>query len=65
MNRETWTFDYPTEQILGAVHEKLDFHSQQLQFWQAKREEIAATIRSEGIEINEKRGFGFSGGRRG
>lgn len=54
MKREQWTFEYPTEQILEVVKGKLELHNQQLEFWQRKREEVMTTIRSEGIEVNEK-----------
>lgn len=54
MKRDKWSFEYKPEQILEAVAEKINFHNQQLEFWQNKREEIISTIRAEGIEINEK-----------
>lgn len=54
MLRNDWKFDYTAPQLAEAVRAKLDFNNQQLNFWLGKRSEILATIKSDGIEVNEK-----------
>ena len=50
MQRTDWTFQYRASQIAEATRSKIDYHQERLTFWKAKREEVLATIRAEGIE---------------
>lgn len=54
MRRNEWTFQHAAGQIAEATRSKIDYHQTQLAFWKDKREEVIATIRSEGIEVDEK-----------
>ena len=54
MLRNDWCFDYPASTRSEAAAEKLAFHHERLDWWKAKRTEVMATIRSEGLEIDEK-----------
>ena len=54
MQRTDWTFQYRASQIAEATRSKIDYHQERLTFWKAKREEVLATIRAEGIEVDEK-----------
>ena len=54
MQRNDWKFDYTAPQLAEATNDRIGFHDAQLTFWNAKREELLATIKSEGIEVNEK-----------
>lgn len=59
MLRDDWKFDYTATQLADAAREKITFHEGQLDFWKKKRAEIMATIKDEGIEINEKIALAF------
>ncbi|MCA9229709.1 MAG: hypothetical protein KIS63_00255 [Caldilineales bacterium] len=59
MQRKEWKFDYPAPQLGDAAHAKVSFHAEQIDFWMKKREDLMATIREEGIEINEKIALGY------
>ena len=54
MLRKEWKFDYTAPQLAQAAVEKTAFHTKQLDFWMSKRSEIMASIKEEGLEINEK-----------
>ena len=54
MQRNDWTFQHTASQIAEATRGKIDYHQERLTFWKAKREEVLATIRLEGIEVDEK-----------
>lgn len=54
MLREKWEFSYTAEQLAEATAKKLAFHQERLVWWKEKRLAVMATIRSEGLEINEK-----------
>ena len=54
MLRDNWKFEYASVDLARAATAKIAFHDEQLAFWKAKREEVVATIRSEGIEVDEK-----------
>jgi len=59
MQRKEWKFNYSAPQLAEAARAKIDYHSEHLGFWMKKREELMATIREEGIEINEKIALGY------
>ena len=54
MLREKWDFSYTAEQLSQATAKKLAFHQERLAWWKDKRLSVMATIRAEGLEINEK-----------
>jgi len=54
MLRNEWKFDYTAARIAEAAVVKIAYHKERLAYWKAKREEVLQTIRSEGIEIDEK-----------
>jgi len=54
MLREKWEFEYTAAQLSDATVLKLEFHKERFEWWKDKRTTVMATIRSEGIEINEK-----------
>jgi hypothetical protein len=54
MQRTDWNFQYRASQIAEATRSKIDDHQARLTFWKANREAVLATIRLEGIEVDEK-----------
>jgi hypothetical protein len=54
MQREQWKFDYTAAKLAEAAGIKISYHDERLGFWKHKREEVIATIRAEGIEVDEK-----------
>ena len=53
MLRENWEFEYTAAQLNEAATKKMEFHGERLVWWKDKRASVMATIRAEGIEINE------------
>ena len=54
MLRKDWCFDYTASKLSEAATEKQAFHQERLDWWKAKRMAVMNTIRSEGLEIDEK-----------
>ena len=54
MLRKDWGFDYTANKLAEAASTKMAFHQERLDWWKAKRQEVMGTIRSEGLEIDEK-----------
>ena len=54
MLRQDWGFDYTAAKLAEAADQKKAFHHERLDWWKAKRLEVMATIRAEGLEIDEK-----------
>jgi hypothetical protein len=54
MLRQDWGFDYTATKLADAADLKKAFHQERLDWWKAKRLEVMTTIRSEGLEIDEK-----------
>jgi len=54
MQRDEWKFDYTAGRLAQAAAEKVAYHQDRLQFWRTTREGVMATIRAEGLEIDEK-----------
>ena len=54
MLRKDWCFDYTASRLSEAATKKQVFHQERLDWWKAKRIEVMNTIRSEGLEIDEK-----------
>lgn len=61
MNRASWKFTYTADKLLEAATAKKNFHADRLDWWANKRKEVEATIRSEGIEIDESVAVGAIG----
>lgn len=53
MNRDEWKFTYTADKLFGAAEAKKAWHMERLKWWSDKRKDVEATIRSEGIEIDE------------
>jgi len=53
MQREKWCFTYTAAQLAEASTEKILHHEERLNFWKSRRETVIATIRSDGIEVDE------------
>jgi hypothetical protein len=60
MQRNEWKFAYEANALADAAQSKIAYHAEHLEFWKRKREEVMATIRDEGIEINEKIALAYS-----
>ena len=54
MLRKDWGFDYTATKLAEAAAIKMVFHQERLDWWKTKRQEVMGTIRSEGLEIDEK-----------
>lgn len=54
MLRQDWGFDYTATKLAEAAAQKQAFHQERLDWWKTKRLEVMNTIRSEGLEIDEK-----------
>ena len=54
MLRQDWGFDYTANKLANASDQKKAIHQERLDWWKAKRLEVMNTIRSEGLEIDEK-----------
>ena len=54
MLRKDWGFDYTATKLAEAAATKMVFHQERLDWWKTKRQEVMGTIRSEGLEIDEK-----------
>lgn len=54
MRREEWRFEYVAGTLAEAADFKMRFHDKRLEWWKERRREVMDTIRSEGVEIDEK-----------
>lgn len=54
MQRNEWGLEYTASKLAQAAASKLAFHDERLAFWKAKKDEVWATIRHEGLEVDEK-----------
>jgi len=59
MQRTDWKFDYTAARLAAAADEKVAHHTERLAFWRQKREDVLATIRADGLEIDEKIVVGY------
>ena len=59
MQRNEWKFEFTAAKLAQAAQSKIAHHQTRLEFWRAKREEVLATIRAEGLEIDEKIVMGY------
>jgi hypothetical protein len=51
---QDWDFDHTATKLADAADQEKAFHQQRLDWWKAKRIEVMTTIRSDGLEIDEK-----------
>lgn len=54
MQRNEWKFEYTASKLADAAQAKIVWHTERLDWWKNKKEEVFATIRSEGLEVDEK-----------
>lgn len=54
MLRSEWKFPYRAQTLAAAAESKLAYHDERIKWWTAKRAEVMATIRAEGIEVDER-----------
>ena len=54
MLREAWKFPTPAARLAEAAQAKLAYHDERVQWWTDKRAQVMATIRAEGLEIDER-----------
>ena len=54
MLRDEWKFEYAADQIAIGVQTKIAYHAERLAYWKGKREQVMASIRADGLEIDEK-----------
>ena len=59
MKRDEWKFEYTAARLAEAADAKISHHGERLAFWKGKRDEVLATIRAEGLEIDEKIVVGY------
>ena len=55
MLRKEWKFDCTASKLPEAAQGKIGYHQERFTFWKDKREEVLATIRSEGARIRHCR----------
>lgn len=63
-NRVKWEFSYAADKLLEAATAKNKFHTERLDWWGKKKEEVMTTIKAEGLEIDESVAFGYSNSAR-
>ena len=51
MLRDDWKFEYPAGRLAAAATDKVTCHRERLAFWRSTREQVMATVRSEGLDI--------------
>ncbi len=54
MQRNEWKFEYTASKLADAAQAKIVWHTERLDWWKNKKEVVFATIRSEGLEVDEK-----------
>jgi hypothetical protein len=52
-NRMQWRFPYQAGALVVAATERREHHAGRLKWWEGKNQEVKATIRAEGIDIDE------------
>ena len=48
MQRNEWKFEYTASKLAEAAQDKINWHKERLDWWKNKKEEVFASIRSEG-----------------
>jgi hypothetical protein len=59
MIRKEWKFEYTANKLAEAAQAKVNWHTERLEWWRNKKNEVFATIRKEGIEVDEKISLAF------
>ena len=59
MIRKEWKFEYTAIKLAEAAQAKVNWHTERLEWWRNKKNEVFATIRKEGIEVDEKISLAF------
>ena len=54
MQRTDWKFDYTATKLGEAAQAKINWHTDRLEWWKTKKDQVFATIRKEGLEVDEK-----------
>lgn len=54
MQRKEWEFEYTASKLAEAAQAKVKWHNERLEWWKNKKNEVFATIRKEGLEVDEK-----------
>lgn len=54
MLRDEWKFEYGATKLFEASQAKREFHRERIDWWKGKKDQVLQTIRSEGLEIDEK-----------
>lgn len=60
MLRNEWKFEYRAVKLADAAGIRAAFHRDRLDWWKARKDKVLDTIRSEGLEIDEKIVLEFS-----
>lgn len=60
IKRNEWTFNYTTKQLEQATLQKVEFHSNKVNWWKSKQQETMQKVRDSGIEIKESLAEGYS-----
>lgn len=53
MQRKDWKFDYTGSKLAETAGAKMAFHAERIDWWKKKKDEVLATIRAEGLEVDE------------
>ncbi|MFO1220946.1 MAG: hypothetical protein U1E89_21490 [Burkholderiaceae bacterium] len=60
MQRSNWNFEYDAPKLSEAAGRQLAFHTERLDFWLKKRQDVMTKIRSEGgIDVDERIVLGY------
>lgn len=54
MLRNEWKFEYSAAKLADAASTRAARHRDRLEWWRARKDKVLETIRSEGLEIDEK-----------
>lgn len=60
MQRCEWKFEYTTSKLAEAAQAKVNWHTERLEWWKTKKDEVFATIRKDGIEVDENISLEFN-----
>lgn len=61
MQRNHWLFTYTGSQLLEAAKAKTNHHRERYNWWLARKDELLATIRTEGLEVSEAEALKHAG----
>lgn len=52
-NRNDWEFLYKASELAAAAQSKKEYREERVTWWEAKKAEVLAKVREEGLEISE------------